>query len=90
MPARSRYTENGHLARTMGPGEGFGEISLLRNVRRTSTVRAAAGAPVALFAIARADFVLAVSGYAPAARTATATIDQWQAPAGRAATGTAS
>ena len=87
---RVEVHQRGRLTRTMGPGEGFGEISLLRNVRRTTTVRATADAPVALFAIARADFVLAVGGYAPAARTAAVTMEQWQAPAGGAATGTAS
>jgi CRP-like cAMP-binding protein len=64
------------LIRTMGPGEGFGEIALLRSVRRTADVRAGpAGAEV--YALTRSDFVLAVTGCSPSATEAAAAIEGW-------------
>ena len=64
------------VVRTMGPGEGFGEVSLLRDVGRTATVRAAAcGAE--LYALTRHDFVIAVVGYSPAAAAAASTMEGW-------------
>src|SRR5918995_1178605 len=52
---------DGHLIRTMGPGDGFGEIALLRDTPRTTTVRARTA--LRLYALDRPDFVSAVSGY---------------------------
>jgi MFS family permease len=60
----------------MGPGEGFGEIALLRDARRSATVRATDDGPVDLYAITRGDFVAAVVGVEGASSIASATIDE--------------
>lgn len=48
------------IVRSMGPGQGFGEIALLGNTTRTMTVRAVD--QVRLNAIGGSDFLLAVTG----------------------------
>jgi MFS family permease len=58
---------------TLGEGEGFGEIALLRRTRRTATV--VARTALALKALAADRFLAVVVGYGPSARTAAAAVD---------------
>jgi MFS family permease len=59
---------DGVFRRTMGPGEGFGEIALLRDTPRTATVRARAG--VVLLALDRDLFLEVVAGQSRSGRAA--------------------
>ncbi len=59
---------------TIGPGEGFGEIALLRDTLRTSTVRA--HTELRLYALDRRRFVSAVSGYRSSAREADTVVEE--------------
>jgi CRP-like cAMP-binding protein/MFS family permease len=54
-------TIDGRLIGTLTPGEGFGEIALLRDTTRTATV--SARTPLQLFTLDRRHFIPAVSGY---------------------------
>jgi hypothetical protein len=58
----------GHPVRTMGRGEGFGEIALLADVPRTATVTAQTD--VELMRLERPPFLLAVTGHDASRRTA--------------------
>ena len=64
--------KDGQVINEEGPGEFFGEISLLRDVPRTATVRAKTG--VELRALERDDFIAAVTGHAASAEAADAII----------------
>ena len=63
---------DGAQVATLGPGDSFGEIALLRAVPRTATVKA--GTDALLLTLDREAFVPAVSGYAPSLASADAVI----------------
>ena len=60
-------SSDGRLLRTLGPGDFFGEIALLREVPRTATVSAATDSEV--LGIRRMDFLSAVLGNLESAET---------------------
>jgi CRP-like cAMP-binding protein len=64
---------DGKVITTLGPGQGFGEIALLRRVRRTATVRATR--PLRLHALGSEYFLAVVLGYPISARDAGSTVD---------------
>jgi MFS family permease len=53
---------DGHPVTTLGRGEGFGEVALLRSSPRNATVTAEG--PVTLFALSAASFLAVVTGHA--------------------------
>jgi MFS family permease len=60
--------------RKQGPGTGFGEIALLRDVPRTATVRALTD--VRLWALSRRSFIAAVTGQGDASHLAEAVVSE--------------
>jgi MFS family permease len=56
---------DGELIRRLGPGDGFGEIALLRGCRRTASVRATTALTICV--LSRMVFITAMTGYAPSA-----------------------
>lgn len=64
---------DGRVVAALGPGEGFGEIALLRRSPRTATVRARTD--LRLRALSGASFLPVVLGFTPAEREATAGVD---------------
>ena len=64
---------DGHLVAQLGPGDGFGEIALLRRVVRTATVLAATDLRMSTLTSER--FLPVVTGFPPSAREAGTTVD---------------
>jgi MFS family permease len=65
---------DGRLVTTLGPGEGFGEIALLRRVPRTAMVRAATD--LELQALTCDRFLPVVTGFPPSSREAGAEVEE--------------
>ena len=64
---------DGHLVTKLGPGDGFGEVALLRRVPRTATVRAATD--LRLQTLTSDRFLPVVTGFSPSAREAGTSVD---------------
>jgi len=77
-------SQDGRVLRRLGPGAGVGEISLLRNVPRTATVRAAT--PVTAYALERAAFLSALTGHSVARSVADHIVDDHLARSSSATT----
>jgi MFS family permease len=65
-------TAEGAPVSTLGPGDYFGEIALIKDVPRTATVTAKT--PLVLYALEREDFLATVTGHAPSAKAAESVI----------------
>ena len=65
---------DGRLITTLGPGDGFGEIGLLRRVPRTAMVRAAS--ELQLQALRCDRFLPVVTGFPPSAREAGTSVEE--------------
>lgn len=63
---------HGRVVRTMGSGDGFGEMALLHDTTRTTTIRART--PLGLYTLDRRHFLLAVTDYESSAREADALV----------------
>jgi MFS family permease len=60
---QAEVVRDGSVIRTLGRGECFGEIALLRNQPRTATVRASADANMRVSVLQRNTYLTAVTGY---------------------------
>ena len=65
---------DGQVVATLGPGDGFGEIALLRRTRRTATV--VARTDIRLRGLGSDHFLAVVMGYTHSAAEATTGVDQ--------------
>ncbi|WP_203581285.1 MFS transporter [Microbacterium hibisci] len=63
---------DGRVVATLGPGDGFGEIALLRRTPRTATI--VARTPLDLQSLTSARFIAVVLGFTPSARAAEASV----------------
>ena len=64
---RAEVILDGRIVRTLGSGDGFGEIALLRDQPRMATIRACADAPLRVCRLRRSAYLTAVTGYPAAA-----------------------
>jgi MFS family permease len=64
---RAEVDIDGRIVRTLGAGECFGEIALLRDQPRTAGVRATADEPLRVSRLRRSAYLTAVTGYPAAA-----------------------
>lgn len=72
----AEVSQAGVPLRTLGPGDGFGEIALLRaDLARTATVRAIGERPLELLAIDEDRFIAAVTGYPSSSAIAEAVVE---------------
>jgi MFS family permease len=71
--------QNGKAIQSLGPGDSFGEIALLRDVPRTASV--VSRSPATLFTLERGEFLAAVTGYAPSLSAAETIIGTRVGPA---------
>src|SRR5439155_13485208 len=78
---RAEVDVDGAQTRTLGSGDFFGEIALLRDVPRTATVRALED--LRLYALERDDFIAVVTGHAPSLEAAESIVAT-RVPAGAA------
>jgi hypothetical protein len=76
MSGRARVSQDGVVVAELGPGNGFGEIALLRHVPRTATVTAEG--ELTTFVISRLDFMTFVAGH-PSAAAAVANVGRERA-----------
>ena len=65
---------DGQVVTSLGPGEGFGDIALLRDSARTATV--VARTDVRLRALGSDHFLAVVHGYTPSAQQAVLGVDR--------------
>ena len=59
----AEVVRDGRVVATLGRGDCFGEIALLRNQPRTATIRACADADMRVSVLQRTTFLTAVTGY---------------------------
>lgn len=71
---RVEVSQRERVLRSCGPGEGVGEIALLRRVPRTATVRAAD--ETTAYVLTAGPFIAAVTGHAIAAATAESLVSE--------------
>lgn len=71
----AEVTVQGQHVRDLGPGDGFGEIALLRDVPRTASVIAGPDG-VELRGLDRDDFIPAVTGHGESAQVADAVVER--------------